>query len=351
MPCSFNFDCKTLICAFTASSFIRSSDVSPLAAICPSIACFCACNPFNPFCNCSRPLFAVISVLMVDSSVAFWVLICAVPSFICFSESRSVFSFDSSCFKLLFNFFSVFSIFSDDFASFDSPLASSSAVFCCCLFSESFPSLIFFLFFVILSFASSSLPSTASFTFLFILSSLSCWMITSTFFCTSPDVLTDATPSTLSRSGMISVFARFVTSTRSIFSKSIAATMIGIISGLIFIMVGLPIVSSHWEDTISRLSLISIVAVFMSVLSLNSKITTETLLFDTDDTSFMLLILAIACSTGFVTADSTSSGLAPGYVVMTIAYGNSISGKRSVLILRNDKNPKTSISTTATNTV
>ena len=71
-------------------------------------------------------------------------------------------------------------------------------------------------------------------------------------------------------------------------------------------------VSSHCADTISRLSRMSMVAVFMSVFSLNSKITTDILLFDTDETSFILVILAIACSTGFVTADSTSSGLAPG---------------------------------------
>ncbi len=88
--------------------------------------------------------------------------------------------------------------------------------------------------------------------------------------------------------------------------------MIGIISGLIFMIVGLPMLSSHCADTVSRLSRISIVAEFISVFSLNSRITTDILLLETEDTCFILVILAIACSTGFVTAVSISSGLAPG---------------------------------------
>ena len=125
----------------------------------------------------------------------------------------------------------------------------------------------------------------------------------------------------------------------------------GIISGFSFMIVGLPMPSAHCAVTISRLSRISTVVDAISVPSLNSIITIDMLLMDTDWISFTLLILAMACSTGSDTARSTSSGLAPAYVVITRAYGSSILGSRSVLIFRKDRNPNTKTITTATSTV
>ena len=65
----------------------------------------------------------------------------------------------------------------------------------------------------------------------------------------------------------------------------------------------------------------------------------------------MLLMVAIEDSTGFVTTISTVSGLAPGYVVITITYGKLILGKRSVVIFINETKPKIITIITATNTV
>ena len=65
----------------------------------------------------------------------------------------------------------------------------------------------------------------------------------------------------------------------------------------------------------------------------------------------ILLTVAIACSTGFVTTVSTSSGLAPGYVVITNAYGRLIFGKRSVVIFIKDTTPRINTSTIPTITV
>ena len=103
-------------------------------------------------------------------------------------------------------------------------------------------------------------------------------------------------------------------------------------SGFIFIIVGFPMESSNCDVTISRLSLISTTVEPISVPSLNDITTIDIFWMEIDCSSLTLLIRSIACSTGSETAFSTSSGLAPGYVVITSAYGNSIFGRKSVLI-------------------
>ena len=65
----------------------------------------------------------------------------------------------------------------------------------------------------------------------------------------------------------------------------------------------------------------------------------------------MLEVVAMDASTGAVTSDSTSSGLAPISVVMTKAYGRLISGSRSVVILVRDTAPNTMTKITPTITV
>ncbi len=66
---------------------------------------------------------------------------------------------------------------------------------------------------------------------------------------------------------------------------------------------------------------------------------------------WILLTVAMLASTGWVTAISTVSGLAPGYVVMIITYGRLILGSRSAVILVKDTTPRTMANTTPTNTV
>ena len=195
--------------------------------------------------------------------------------------------------------------------NFVSPLAICDAALSVLLSKVLFPSWIFCWPSASFFSGSSNFPSMAFCTSLFILSILSCCKITDTFFSTAPDSFTEATPSTLSSSGMISCSAFFVTSVVLASLKSNAATITGIISGFSFIIVGLPIPSSHRAVAISRLSRISTTVVPMSVPSLNSMITTDMLLIDIDCTFFTLLILDIDCSIGSVTARSTSSGLAP----------------------------------------
>ena len=65
----------------------------------------------------------------------------------------------------------------------------------------------------------------------------------------------------------------------------------------------------------------------------------------------MLERVASCCSIGLVISDSASSGLAPGYVVMTITYGVLIFGNRSGVILVRAITPNTMTMTTATNIV
>ncbi len=82
---------------------------------------------------------------------------------------------------------------------------------------------------------------------------------------------------------------------------------------------GFPIVSSQPFERVSRLSRISIVAESIFALSSNSRMTSDTFSCDVELTVFMLFIVDMDCSTGLVTVCSTSSGLAPTYVVITIA--------------------------------
>ena len=152
----------------------------------------------------------------------------------------------------------------------------------------------------------------------------------------SPVVETLATPSILSSSGTISSKTSLVISLLLTSSCAMAATIIGIISGFSFIITGLEIESSQYAEIWSKLSRISIVTESILAVCSNSKITTETFSLDTDLISLILLVVAIDDSTGEVTTFSTSSGLAPGYVVITIAYGILILGKRSVVIFVND---------------
>ncbi len=91
--------------------------------------------------------------------------------------------------------------------------------------------------------------------------------------------------------------------------------MTGSISGFSFMIIGLPTVSSQYPPIWSRLSRISIVTASMLADCENSRMTIEIFSLETELTVSMLLIVAIACSTGLVTTVSTSSGLAPAYVV------------------------------------
>ena len=101
----------------------------------------------------------------------------------------------------------------------------------------------------------------------------------------------------------------------------------------------------------SSFSLISRDTAFISVSPSNSKMTIDIFSLEIELTSLIFEIVAIDCSTGFVTVVSTVSGDAPWYVVITIAYGSSILGSKSVVIFVNDTIPKMITSTTATMTV
>ncbi len=86
----------------------------------------------------------------------------------------------------------------------------------------------------------------------------------------------------------------------------------GSISGFNRITIGEPTVSGHAGFTKSSMLFISIVAESKFTSLLNSKITMEEFSLDIELTFFILLTVATACSIGFVTTNSTSSGLAPG---------------------------------------
>ena len=85
----------------------------------------------------------------------------------------------------------------------------------------------------------------------------------------------------------------------------------GSMSGLIFMMAGAPMESLHVADSVVISELISIMAVFMSAVSLNSSTTSDRLSLDWDDTSLMSVSVANAASIGRVTSSSTCSGVAP----------------------------------------
>ena len=66
---------------------------------------------------------------------------------------------------------------------------------------------------------------------------------------------------------------------------------------------------------------------------------------------FKLSTVARLCSRGLVTVASTSSGVAPGYVVITTTYGRSMLGSRSGVIPSTDTIPSAITMTTTTKTV
>ena len=141
-------------------------------------------------------------------------------------------------------------------------------------------------------------------------------MVTSIWLSIRPEGVTEATPSVPSSSVRICSLTSRETSWTSIPSTSTAARRTGIILGFSFIIMGLPTpLSFHAASTWSRLSRISTVTESIFALLLNSKITMERFSLEIELISLMLLMVAIACSTGFVTMVSTFSGLAPGKVV------------------------------------
>ena len=72
---------------------------------------------------------------------------------------------------------------------------------------------------------------------------------------------------------------------------------------------------------------------------------------DTDCIFFRFSVVASPCSKGCVTVLSISSGVAPGYVVITTTYGKSMLGSRSGVIPRTDTIPSAIMITTTTNIV
>ena len=85
----------------------------------------------------------------------------------------------------------------------------------------------------------------------------------------------------------------------------------GSMSGLIFMMAGAPMESLHVADSVLILELISISAVFMSAVSLNSNTTRERLSLDVDEIFLMSVSVANDDSIGRVISSSTCSGVAP----------------------------------------
>ena len=81
--------------------------------------------------------------------------------------------------------------------------------------------------------------------------------------------------------------------------------------GLIFMMAGAPMESLHVADSVLISELISISAVFMSAVSLNSSTTSERLSLEVDVISLISVSVANAASIGRVTSSSTCSGVAP----------------------------------------
>ena len=98
-----------------------------------------------------------------------------------------------------------------------------------------------------------------------------------------------------------------------------AATRTGIISGFSLMIMGFVTSSGQNPLIWSRLSRISIVAESILAVCSNSSMTVEAFSLDIDMMFLILLTVAIVCSTGFVTTSSICSGLAPGYVVITMA--------------------------------
>ena len=176
-------------------------------------------------------------------------------------------------------------------------------------------------------------------------------MSTSTSSVIVPVVVTLATPAILSSSGSTCSVTKSVTSVSFIPSTSTAATITGIMSGFNFMMMDLPTESSQYELIWSRFSRISIVVESILAVSSNSRITSEMFSWDMELTFSILVTVAMDCSIGFVTTVSTVSGLAPWYVVITIAYGRSMLGRRSVFIFVNETTPRIRTNTTATTTV
>ena len=76
-------------------------------------------------------------------------------------------------------------------------------------------------------------------------------------------------------------------------------------------MAGAPMESLHVADSVLISELISISAVFMSAVSLNSSTTSERLSLEVDVISLMSVSVANAASIGRVTSSSTCSGVAP----------------------------------------
>ena len=136
-------------------------------------------------------------------------------------------------------------------------------------------------------------------------------MVTSTSCVIRPDAVTEATPLMASNSGTSVSSTYSDSSRRSISPRDTDRIDTGSMSGLIFMMAGAPMESLHVADSVLISELISISAVFMSAVSLNSSTTSERLSLEVDVISLMSVSVANAASIGRVTSSSTCSGVAP----------------------------------------
>ena len=217
IPIDFSFSRSTFNCVCIEVSDVLNSAgaLSPSVSICCCIAASCVSSFVREVCNVSNWDFVVFRVEIVVWSFVLLAEMVAIPDFNCFSLSARVF-FCSSIFVIFSSIaFRPSLILSVAELSFVSPLAILSAASCFWESSSLLPSSNFFSPLSSFFSASESLPSMASCTFSFILSILSCWIMTSIFFSMPPDSLTEATPSTLSTSGIMSFSTFFVTSVLS----------------------------------------------------------------------------------------------------------------------------------------
>ena len=121
--------------------------------------------------------------------------------------------------------------------------------------------------------------------------------------------------------------------------------------GFNFINVGEETPSSKYAFTKSIFPLNSIITLSILVACSNSNIITLEFSLEILFIFFIPLVVAKVFSKGLVTPVSTFSGLAPGYVVITITYGKFKLGNKSVVIFVNEIPPNNNIIITATTTV
>ncbi len=163
-----------------------------------------------------------------------------------------------------------------------------------------------------LSLLSSSLLSTSPLTLALSSSNFSLSNTISIFFSITPEAVTEATPSILSKEGITTSLVKLDSSSISIPLLSILATIMGIISGLILSSMGEPAPSSSMPDIVSILFESSIITESMLVSWTYSSIIILVFSFDIELIFLRPLDVPRAASRGLVRVCSTFSGLAPG---------------------------------------